>query len=119
MTEGKAASSKDSEKSPAKRTARAPAKTSKTASPVKVEKKSKRGKEGSKEKVVRDSFTMPQPDYNLIADLKQAALEHGQHLKKSEILRAGLHALAKLNATQFKLAISSLEKIKTGRPKKS
>ena len=102
-----------SRKAPAARKA-APAKTA-----VKPEKKLKKEKKAdSKVKIVRDSFTMPQTDYDLIADLKQKALKTGLHVKKSELLRASLQALSKLSAAQLKRAISSLEKIKTGRPKK-
>lgn len=91
-----------------------------TESADKPEKKHKKEKKtDSKVKVVRDSFTMPQADYALIAGIKQKALQDGLHLKKSELLRAGLHALAKLNAAQLKHAVESLEKIKTGRPKKA
>ena len=67
---------------------------------------------------MRDSCTMPQTDYDLIAALKQKALKAGLHVKKSELLRASLQAFSKLNAVQLKRAITSLEKIKTGRPKK-
>ena len=84
---------------------------------AKPEKKQKK-KADAKVKVVRDSFTMPQTDYALIAALKQKALKAGLHVKKSELLRASLQAFAKLNAVQLKRAITSLEKIKTGRPKK-
>ena len=42
-----------------------------------------------KEKVVRDSFTMPQSDYELIAALKSRSLNSGIQTNKSEILRAG------------------------------
>jgi hypothetical protein len=87
-----------------------------TAKPVKKLKKEK--KADGKVKVVRDSFTMPQTDYELIAILKQRALKAGMHVKKSELLRASLQALSKLSAAQLKSAISRLEKIKTGRPKK-
>lgn len=85
----------------------------------KLEKKLKKEKKAdSKVKVVRDSFTMPQTDYELIAELKQKALKAGLHVKKSELLRASLQNLSRLSVAQLKLAISSLEKIKTGRPKK-
>jgi hypothetical protein len=73
----------------------------------------------AKIKIVRDSFTMPQTDYAIIAELKQKALKAGEHIKKSELLRAGLHELSKLNSAQLKKTVSGLEKIKTGRPKKS
>jgi 4-alpha-glucanotransferase len=84
---------------------------------AKPEKKPKK-KADTKVKVVRDSFTMPQSDYELIAELKQKALKAGLHVKKSELLRASLQAFSKLSAAQLKSAIGSLEKIKTGRPKK-
>ena len=85
-----------------------------TAKPEKKQKK----KADAKVKVVRDSFTMPQADYDLIAVLKQKALKAGLHVKKSELLRASLQTFSKLSPAQLKRAISSLEKIKTGRPKK-
>ena len=71
-----------------------------------------------KVKVVRDSFTMPQNEYQKIADIKESCLEQGLRVKKSEVLRAGLQALSKLGTAQLKSALNSLTKIKTGRPKK-
>ena len=107
------------------RTPRTPA--AKTAparktTPVKIapkpEKKHKKDKKsGDKTKVVRDSFTMPQSDYALIATLKEKA--EGVHVKKSELLRAGLRLLSNLTAAQLKKSVADLEKIKTGRPKKA
>lgn len=85
---------------------------------AKPEKKQKNKKADSKVKVVRDSFTMPQADYELIAVLKQRALKAGMHVKKSELLRASLQAFSKLTVVQLKRAITGLEKIKTGRPRK-
>ncbi|MDH2916387.1 MAG: hypothetical protein PXX77_05850 [Gallionella sp.] len=119
----------------ATRTARTPAKTAparrpaavkaatKPAAPkviAKPQKKHKKDKKsGDKVKVVRDSFTMPQNDYALIAALKEKAVSGGVHLKKSELLRAGLRLLSNLTAAQLQKAIADLEKIKTGRPKKA
>jgi hypothetical protein len=93
------------------------------AAPVKAtatpEKKNKKGKKsGNKVKVVRDSFTMPQNDYAKIGELKQLCLKSGMHVKKSELLRAGLNVLSRLSAAQLKATVSALETIKTGRPKK-
>ena len=86
---------------------------------VKPEKKHKKEKKADgKVKVVRDSFTMPQTDYDLIAALKQKALKAGLHVKKSELLRASLQVLSRLPVVQLKRSLSGLEKIKTGRPKK-
>lgn len=81
-------------------------------------KPAKKAKKDNKKKVVRDSFTMPQNEYQKIAEIKAICLKAKMHVKKSEVLRAGLKALAKLKATQLKRALSELEKIKTGRPKK-
>lgn len=78
----------------------------------------KKMKKEHKAKIVRDSFTMPQGEYQKIAEIKESCLKAGMHVKKSEVLRAGLKALGKLDAAQLKRALAGLEKIKTGRPKK-
>lgn len=69
-------------------------------------------------KVVRDSFTMPQSEYQKIADIKELCLKSGVQVKKSEVLRAGVIALCAMNEAQLKTAFSGLDKIKTGRPNK-
>ena len=71
-----------------------------------------------KVKLIRDSFTMPSFDYDLIAALKLKALGSKTVLKKSELLRAGLHALAKLDTKQLVVLVATLAVVKTGRPKK-
>jgi len=115
MTENKTPT-KSATKPVAKKPAavRAPAKA-KTA----VAKPEKKKKVEGKVKVVRDSFTMPRTDYDMIAELKQKALNSGLHVKKSELLRAGLHLLGKQSVAQLKQTLAGLEKIKTGRPQKS
>ena len=82
---------------------------SQKAEPKKLEKQ-------KKEKVIRDSFTMPKQEFDKIADLKKVCMAFGINIKKSELLRAGLHALSSLTPQQLKLAVSQVEKIKTGRP---
>jgi hypothetical protein len=71
-----------------------------------------------KVKVVRDSFTMPQNEYNKITGIKDAFRKTGLPVKKSEVLRAGLKALGELNMAQMKRLLAGLEKVRTGRPKK-
>ena len=97
-------------------------KTESTSRSVKKspEKKSKKSSDKIelKVKVVRDSFTMPQSDYAKLSELKLECLKAGLQVKKSELLRAGLHALCKLSAEQLAKAIGQIEQIKTGRPKK-
>ncbi|MDM0021030.1 hypothetical protein [Variovorax saccharolyticus] len=73
---------------------------------------------GPKEKLVRDSFTMPQEDYALIASLKDRTLSFKRPTKKSELLRAGLHALQALPAAALREALDALTPLKAGRPRR-
>ena len=70
-------------------------------------------------KLVRDGFTMPEADYALIAALKDRLHDAKREAKKSELLRAGLQALALLDAQSLAAALDRLEPVKTGRPRKS
>jgi hypothetical protein len=71
-----------------------------------------------KAKLVRDSFTMPDGEYALIAALKKRCLNAGVSAKKSEILRAAVTNLAKLSDASVLAALRRLDVIKTGRPAK-
>ena len=73
----------------------------------------------TKDKLVRDSFTMPRADFALIQQLKDRALGFKRATKKSELLRAGLQALAALSAGQLQAQLGKLATIKAGRPKKA
>jgi hypothetical protein len=75
-----------------------------------------KGKRPKKEKVVRDSFTMPKSDYAKIASLKQKCHENGVRVKKSELLRAALAMLDAAPAEQLLATVKELETVKTGRP---
>ena len=68
------------------------------------------------EKVIRDGFTMPASDYALITELRDKSLQAGISLTKSEVLRAGLHALHKMKVVEIHELIQGLERVKTGRP---
>jgi len=72
-----------------------------------------------KEKLVRDSFTMPRSDFLLVQQLKERALGFRHAAKKSELLRAGLHALARLGAAELESLLKSLPALKSGRPRKA
>ncbi|NLP63555.1 hypothetical protein [Paraburkholderia sacchari] len=78
-----------------------------------------KAKRAKKDKVIRDSFTMPKADYERIAQLKRKCLEAGVAVKKSELLRAGLLLLDSASSKRLVAAISALEAVKTGRPAKS
>lgn len=68
------------------------------------------------ERVIRDSFTMPSQDYEKIAQLRARCLRIGISTTKSEVLRAGLHALANMPEETLRKVIRSIEKVKSGRP---
>lgn len=87
--------------------------------PTKAEAKKDKKAKPTKMKVIRDSFTLPQDDYAKLAELKQVCLKSGLHVKKSELVRAGLRLLSRLDETQLHTEMSALEKVKTGRPKAS
>src|SRR5689334_7271001 len=67
-------------------------------------------------RVIRDSFTMPSFDYDLIAAVKQRCLKSGVSVTKSEVLQAGLNALMAMPAGELRRVVESLQKVKTGRP---
>lgn len=71
-----------------------------------------------KHKLVRDSFTMPREDFDLIHALKERAIGFKRPTKKSELLRAGLQVLATLDDTALRLRLESLLTLSPGRPKK-
>ncbi len=68
--------------------------------------------------LVRDGFTMPEADFALIAQLKKRAAAAGRECKKSELLRAGLRALAAMDLAALVTALGGLEPVKIGRPRK-
>jgi predicted flap endonuclease-1-like 5' DNA nuclease len=72
-----------------------------------------------KPKLVRDSFTIPKAEYTVLDDLKQRAGKLGSPVKKSELIRAGIKALAAMSDTPFLAAMKAVPTIKTGRPTKA
>jgi hypothetical protein len=69
------------------------------------------------QKLVRDSFTMPKGEYAAIEAVKQRAMALGRQVKKSEVLRAGLRALASMSDRSLTTALAAVPTLKTGRPK--
>lgn len=70
-----------------------------------------------KVKMIRDSLTMPENEYTLLSELKKKCLETGVHVKKSELLRAGLINLSRLNKSLLLKAVEGVEVVETGRTK--
>lgn len=69
-----------------------------------------------KPKLVRDSFTIPKVEYTVLDELKLRAIDLAQPAKKSELLRAGIKALAAMSNASFQAALQAVPTIKTGRP---
>jgi hypothetical protein len=72
-----------------------------------------------KPKLVRDSFTIPKAEYAVIGDLKQRAGKLSCEIKKSELIRAGIKALANLSDANLLATLKLVPTIKTGRPAKA
>ena len=70
-----------------------------------------------KPKLVRDSFTIPKDEYQVLDVLKGRALGLELHVRKSELLRAGIQALNAMTDRAFLKAIGAVLTLKTGRPK--
>ncbi|MES2106882.1 MAG: hypothetical protein V4634_22880 [Pseudomonadota bacterium] len=71
-----------------------------------------------KAKLVRDSFTMPESEYEVLGQVKKACISAGVEVKKSQLLRIGLVLLKKTDVSSLKTLIAGLEPLKAGRPKK-
>lgn len=69
-----------------------------------------------KEKLIRDSFKFPESEYQQFDVLKARLHAADQVAKKSELVRAGLKALAALSDEELFRCFSKVEKLKTGRP---
>ena len=70
-------------------------------------------------RVIRDSFTLPTDDYELITTIRERCLDSRLTINKSEVIRAGLHALNQMSNEELVAVVESLTKIKTGRPGKT
>jgi hypothetical protein len=68
--------------------------------------------------MIRDSFTMPEAEYSLIAAVKKRCLALGVSAKKSEVLRAAIIGFVAQSDAAVTAAVKSLTAIKTGRPPK-
>jgi hypothetical protein len=88
------------------------------AKPVKAPKPAKVAKP-KKQKMVRDSMTMPKDEYAVLDVLKTRAAELAQPAKKTELLRAGIKALAAMSDASFLAALKVVPSLKTGRPSKN
>jgi hypothetical protein len=69
-------------------------------------------------KMVRDSISIPKAEYVVLDALKLRAATLAAPAKKTEIIRAGIKALAAMSDKAFLSAVRSVPNLKTGRPAK-
>lgn len=107
------AASKAVKKAPAKAQSallpKTPAKAEKVPSPAKALKE-------KKIKMIRDSFTIPKPEFAVLETLKLRSAKLATPVKKTELIRAGIKALAAMPDVAFLAAVRSVPNLKTGRP---
>ena len=87
--------------------------------PVSSSKAPEPEKPKNQKRVIRDSFTLPTDDYELITTIRERCLDSRVTINKSEVIRAGLHALNEMSNSELLAVVDSLTKIKTGRPGKA
>ena len=97
-----------------------PAKAPKAAKPAApaAAKSTDKADKARKAKLVRDSFTIPKNEYAALDALKLRAAKLGRPAKKSEVLRAGVMALAGMGDAAFLASLTGVPAVKTGRPAK-
>jgi len=64
--------------------------------------------------VVRETFSMPPADRDLVETLRARAARHGRLCYKSEIVRAALRSLARLDEVQMIAAVDAVERVEQG-----
>jgi hypothetical protein len=75
-----------------------------------------RSAKAKKVKMVRDSISMPKTEFQVLGELKLRADKLGVEVKKTELIRAGIKALAAMTDTSFAAAIRAVPILKPGRP---
>ncbi len=113
-----AAPAKSTAKATTKVTTKAPLATKAVAKPVAKVPPAKPAKV-KKPKMVRDSFTFPKAEYAVLESLKMRAAKLGSPAKKTELLRAGIKAIAAMQDVAFVATLKSVPSLKTGRPAKA
>jgi hypothetical protein len=100
----------------AERMGAAPVRSAKRKPDASPKSKRKAAKSVKLVRVIRDSFTMPAAEHQLIGALKKRCIGLGVAIKKSELLRAGLASLVRLPDEALAKVVAAVESVKTGRP---
>jgi hypothetical protein len=78
--------------------------------------KPKKTKKPKPVRSVRDTFSMPETDYELITKVMDRNPALKMRINKSEILRAGILALSKMSDGELKEVFGELNRVRAGRP---
>jgi len=70
-------------------------------------------------KTVSGRFTMPEHEYAQLAEFKKRCLKAGVHVKKGELLRAGILNLSRLSDVELINAVAQVEQLKAVKPAKA
>ena len=74
--------------------------------------------ESDNSKLKRDTFSMPDSDYQLIAEILERSPAMAARSTKSEIVRAGLKVLHNMDDKNLSQVLTQVRRLKTGRPVK-
>ena len=74
--------------------------------------------ERKNQKLIRDTFSMPDSDYQLIAEIMERTPAMATRTTKSEIVRAGIKVLYNMDDSHLQEVLTQVERLKTGRPTK-
>lgn len=91
-----------------------PVKAPKAEKPAKVDKSAK----ASREKVVRDSFSMPKSEHAQLKTLRETLAKAGRICTKSELLRAGVQLLLKESPASTRALVERLSVVPKGKSAK-
>jgi Arc/MetJ-type ribon-helix-helix transcriptional regulator len=76
------------------------------------------GRKEKREKVVRDSFSIPKSEHAQLKVLRTELAKAGRLASKSEVLRAGLRLLAERSGAELASLIGALPAVPKGKGKK-
>ncbi|MDH5325162.1 MAG: hypothetical protein OEZ68_09655 [Gammaproteobacteria bacterium] len=71
------------------------------------------------DKLVRETFSMPVSDCRLIEKIRDRDPALTARSTKSEIVRAGIHVLSSMSDRDLEQTLTQIERLKTGRRRKS
>ncbi|WP_342617135.1 hypothetical protein [Rhodoferax sp. GW822-FHT02A01] len=110
---------KPAAKKPVAKVAKPAAKPEAKAAPKATKPAEDKAPKEKKIKMVRDSISIPKNEYVVLDALKLRAGKLAAPAKKTELIRAGIKALAAMSDSAFVAAVRAVPSLKTGRPAKA